>query len=369
MGSKQKHVLIVTDCGLRWPTGMVRALQFQPLFECSDSWRAEYTSRHPEHIVKILYGQHRVGWRILIRVFRPLLNAYYEWWSRNQDEQIVKRAPQFDLICIVKSPSLPLYRRLLSVGRPRIIMDINDSLWLQKEGDWNDLDAMMAEVDGVICENEYVASYARRHNRRVFVIEDAPQVEVFDRFRNQIRRDSSQIILGWIGGSANIWPLCKLLEPLDALFARHSNLHLRVVGAPASALPPFEKVRSSCLPSYSQEEMVREVLGFDIGLFPLFQNEDGRGRGTLKAKIYMSGDAVAVCDDYGENPKLIKDGVNGILVSSPQQWYDKLEWLITHPQERRTIAERGLDTIRRQYTARRVFTDILAAYEQALEMQ
>lgn len=78
---------------------------------------------------------------------------------------------------------------------------------------------------------------------------------------------------------------------------------------------------------------------------------------------------MAVCDDYGESPRLIKDGVNVILVSSPQQWHDKLEWLITDPQERRAIAERGLDTIRREYTARRVFTNILAAYEQVLEIQ
>src|ERR1035438_875683 len=364
-----KHVLIVTDCGLRWPTGMVRALQFQPLFESSDSWRAEYTSRHPYRGVKILYGQHRLLSKNVIRVFRPLLNAYYEWWSKRQDEQIVKRARKFDLICLIKTPSLPLYRRLLGVGRPRIIMDINDSLWLSKRGDWVDLDAMLAEVDGVICENEYVASYARRYNRRVLVIEDAPQVEVFDRFRAQIRRDPSQIVLGWIGGSANIWPLCKLLEPLEALFARHPNLHLRVIGTHADALPPFEKVKFSCLPSYSQEEMVREVLGLDIGLFPLFQNEDGRGRGTLKAKIYMSGQAVAVCDNYGENPKLIKDGTNGILVSSPQEWHDKLEWLITHPEERRAIAERGLETIRREYTARRVFTEILTAYARVLNPQ
>ena len=39
-------------------------------------------------------------------------------------------------------------------------------------------------------------------------------------------------------------------------------------------LPLFENVRYSVLPEYSQQEMVREVLKMDIGLFPLFHVED-----------------------------------------------------------------------------------------------
>ena len=248
-----------------------------------------------------------------------------------------------------------------------MIMDINDAVWLQKKGeDWKELDEMLAAVHGVICECEYVAEYARRFNTNVFVVSDAPQLEVFDRYRGEIRRDPERIVLGWVGSGHNIGPMFKILEPLEALFSRHPNLHLRIVGADASMLPPFENVRVSYQLNYDQDAMVREVLGFDIGLFPLFRNEDGRGRGTLKAKIYMSGEAVAVCENYGENPGLIKDGVDGMLVSSPDDWHDKLEWLITHREERLAIARRGLETIRNEFTAQHVFGRILGAYERIL---
>ena len=369
MSAEPKRALIVLDCGVRWPTGMVRAMQFEPLFALSEAWHAEYISRHPEHVVKLLYHSGRgLGWRILIRAARPFLMAYYDYWSKRQDERIVERAAAFDVVCIVKSPSLPLYRRLLGLGRPRVIMDINDAVWLQKKGgDWKELDRMLAEVHGVICECEYVADYARRLNANVTVVSDAPQLEVFDRHRKDVRRDPERIVLGWVGSGHNIGPMFKILEPLEALFARHPNLHLRIVGADASMLPAFEQVRASYLLNYDQEDMVREVLGFDIGLFPLFRNEDGRGRGTLKAKIYMSGEAVAVCENFGENPGLIEDGANGMLASSAEEWQHKLEWLITHREERLAMARRGLETIRNGFTAQQVFERMLGAYERVLD--
>jgi len=347
---------------------MVRAMQYRPLFERSQSWRAEYTSLHSELLARILQDSHRLRWRILTDSFRVPLEAYSAHWDKRQEDAIVERAAEFDVVCIVKSPSLPLCRRLRRLSRPRVLMDINDGLWLPafRNGEWRDLDAMLSEVNGVICENEYIARYVRKFNQNVFIVPDAPQVEVFDKFRGKVPTNPQQLTIGWLGGSENVGPLYRILEPLEALFARYAQLHLRILGAGESTIPRFEKVRWSCRAKFDQEEMVREVLAFDIGLFPLFHNEDGCARGTLKAMIYMSGEAVAVCEDYGENPKLIQDGFNGVLASSPEAWYEKLEWLITHPEQRSVIGRRGLETIRERFTAERVFPKLVAAYERIL---
>ena len=55
-------------------------------------------------------------------------------------------------------------------------------------------------------------------------------------------------------------------------------------GHDPARLPPFEAVRVTTLPFYSQEEMIREILRMDIGLFPLFDVEDSRARGILKGR-------------------------------------------------------------------------------------
>lgn len=364
---QRKHVLIVTDADAYSPSGIVRALQYQPLFERSLSWRAEYTSRHSETLTRLLWPQsHRsIAQRAVVRALNAPLRVYRAHWERRREDEIVRRAAGCNIVHVIKVRETRLYHLLCALRRPRVLVDLNDAVWLPRFG-WHDLPAILREVHGVICENACVAEYARQYNSRVAVVPDAPQIEVFDRFRDHVTRNPQRVVLGWVGGPENIGHLYRILEPLESLFARFPQLHLRVVGGDDRGIPQFEHVRWSARSCYNQEEMVREVLAFDIGLFPLFHNEDARARGTLKAKVYMSGEVAAVCEDYGENPGLIEDGVNGLLASSPQQWYDRLERLILNPDERAAIARRGLETIRKRFTAAQVFAQLVAAFEEVL---
>jgi hypothetical protein len=85
--------------------------------------------------------------------------------------------------------------------------------------------------------------------------------------------------------------------------------------------PPFERVRYSAVPYYDQSTMIDEVLGMDIGLFPLQDVERSRVRGVLKAAIYMCGEAAVVASPVGQTPEVISNGVNGVLASphTPRQ--------------------------------------------------
>ena len=76
----------------------------------------------------------------------------------------------------------------------------------------------------------------------------------------------------------------------------------------------------------------------DIGLFPQFHVEESVARGNGKAMVYMAGGAVAVCENIGENPKLIEDGVNGVLAEGRGEWRAKLERLILDAGARKRIA-------------------------------
>ncbi len=360
----RKRALIVNHCGSLAPTGLVRALQYRPFFERSDRWSAEFTSRQSESFARFLRDQ-RVSRKLVIRTLGPVLMSYIERCERRREDEIIERAQNADLVSVIKSPGERLYQRLNRLGRPRVVVDINDGVWLPYYG-WRDIEKTIAEVSGVICENDYVACYARQFNPRVWIVPDAPQVERFDCLREQVRRDPDRVTVGWIGSPENVSSLLRILEPLEMLADDYPQMHLRIVGASAAQVPRFERVRWSCRPVYTQEDMVREVLGFDIGLFPLFHNEDGRARGTLKIMVYMSGEAATVCENYGENPKLVIDGVNGMLASSHEEWYEKLAHLITHPELRAQIAQRGLRTIRERFTVERVFDQLLAAYDAAL---
>jgi len=245
-----------------------------------------------------------------------------------------------------------------------VVVDVNDALWLSHHGSgFSQLVEMLTTAHGVICENHYVASYAEKYNRRIRIVPDCTQLGAFDSIRDKVSRNGPTVRLGWVGSHSTAGSLCAIWEPLEELFKRHSNLELRVVGAAAQHLPLFEKVRWSSVLQYDREQMVREALAIDIGLFPLFRVEDSLARGIGKAVVYMAAGAVAACSNIGEHTRLIQDSVNGVLANDAQEWITKLDRLITHPEERSRIGQAGLDTVRKQLSDRICFERLIDALD------
>jgi glycosyltransferase involved in cell wall biosynthesis len=215
----------------------------------------------------------------------------------------------------------------------------------------------------VTCDNRHGAAFARQFNPRAFVVPDPPQVEMFDKCRTESQERRGELVIGWIGSPSTLCNLYRIWEPLEQLFAKYPGLHLRLVGTGHDRwlLPRFEKVRWSATPHYTRSEMVREVLGMDIGLYPLFDVEDSLARGILKATVYMSGGVAVVASAVGQSRELICDGVNGMLAVTPGDWFAKLEQLILDRGLRRAIADRGLATVRREYSLARCFESLADA--------
>jgi glycosyltransferase involved in cell wall biosynthesis len=363
--TEPRSALVVVN-GLNEPSGIVRATQYASHFDRSSQWRASFISRRSQKWTARSNRTYRPTAPLVVPLIHRPVAAYTRRWERRREDEIVRLAGDVDLVYLVKVPRLALYQRLRALNRPTVIADLNDGLWLpqfQRSG-WQDLDEILRTSHGVICENSYVAGYARRMNPNVAVVPDAPQVEVFDQRRPEIGRGRDRVALGWLGSPENAGALFRIFEPLEAVARRVPNWHLRVVGAGHASVPRFECVNYSCRPSYGQDEMIREALAFDVGLFPMFHVEEGLARGTLKAMIYMSAGAVAMCEDYGENRALIEDGVNGVLAGTADEWAQKLERLVTDRSLRDRIAQRGLETIRRHFAADVVFAQLESAFTQ-----
>lgn len=358
-----KRALIVVS-GMSEPSSMVRAQQYQSHFDRSDTWRAQFIGRRSPTWTQWSRRTFRPTAPLVVPLIHRPVVAYTKQWEQRREDEIVRLAAAADLVYIVKLADLRLYQRLRALNGPVVIADFNDGLWLpafQASG-WKDLDAILATAHGVICENPHVADYARRHNPNVAVVPDSPQLEAFDRARDQVSRDPATVTVGWIGSPENVGSLYRIWEPLEAVAARVPGFRLRVVGARADVLPRFERVQWSCRAWLDQSLMVREALAFDIGVFPMFHVGDGLARGTLKAMIYMSAGAATIAENYGENRSLIQDGVNGALAGSPAEWEQRLQWLISDRDARTALGRAGLETIRTQFSAPVVFAQLQAAF-------
>lgn len=339
----------------------VRALQFQ------DQLRdASFALRTPAWTVRLQrYWPHRPA-------LRWPADWLTHWACRRQERQIVRQASHARVVYNVGVPSWRLHQRLVEARRRhgfRLVTDMVDAQWLPwfAQFGWDRLDEMLTQSDAVFVTNRYLAEYAQRFCERVLIVPDAPQLEVFDRRRDQVQRldPEQELRVGWIGGRDTVFSLHRIHEALEALAAARPKLHLRILGAPVDRLPRFEKVRWSTVEHYDQETMVREALQMHIGVFPQFHVEESVCRGALKSKIYMAAGAAVVAERLGENEELIEEGRNGLLAESNDQWRAQLLRLADDHALRQRLAAAGLATIREQFSGPHVGGQLQAALEQA----
>lgn len=353
----KRRLLIVTDLGRSKYSALKRGLAYSSFFASHPVWSVEYADLNPP----TLPASRALSARLSRRAARYL---QADRPPPSREDEILERAKQCDVVYLLKTPTAELQQRILTLRRPRVIFDVNDALWLSHHTGFERLNEMLSTADGVICENEYGGNYVRRLNANVRIVPDCTQLDAFDELRSSVLRSATTVRLGWIGSPSTAGFLYKIWEPLEDLFARHSHLELRIVGASPQHLPHFEKVRCTSVLEYDREAMVREALAMDIGLFPLFRVEDSLARGNGKAVVYMAGGAVAACSNIGEHTKLIEDGVNGMLANDATEWLAKLDWLVSQPEDRRRIGYAGLSTIRAELADEVCFQRLVAALDE-----
>jgi glycosyltransferase involved in cell wall biosynthesis len=361
-----KRVLVVTEAGDAWPSGWVRALIYRDLFRKHDI-HVDYISRQSHWLASLQQSSRGLAYsRLLNAGLAGILGRIGPVVARDREDFIVQRARRgYDVVYLQKTGSLSLISLLKRAGIGKLVFDLNDAVWLPANAGYADgkVREILRVVDAVTCDNPYGLAFARSFNQNVFLVPDPAQVEFFDQYRDSASKSNRPVVLGWIGGPLTLYNLFSIWEALEVVFPCHEGITLRLIGTGYNRflLPRFEKVRFSSLPYYSQTDMAREVLGMDIGLFPLFAVKDSLARGILKATIYMSGEAAVIASPRGQVPELIQDGVNGMLANSTQEWVDKLERLITDHELRRRIVTAGLETVRRDYSLEKSFEKLLCA--------
>jgi glycosyltransferase involved in cell wall biosynthesis len=367
-----QRVLFVLEAGDAWPSGYIRGLIYNDLF-AQHGLRVSYVNRLVPALEKLLNSRSRMAKVAFTAGAGRVLNWLNRWIARLNERRIVRQARDADVVYLLKTDSYSLVRKLRQTTRARLVFDLNDGLWLPRFAGFADghLTDILRSVDAVVSDNEYGAAYASTYNQHTCIVPDPAQIELFEGQQHLIRKRPDTVVIGWIGSPGTAFNLFRIWEPLERLFERHSNLQLRLLGVGHSPLlfPRFEHVRLSTLPYYSQAEMVREVLNMDIGLFPLFDIDDSRARGVMKATIYMSGGAAVIASGIGGCNQLITHGDNGMLAVTEQEWFEQLDRLVSDAGLRSRLAERGRELVRGSYRVEHTFEKLMLALQGSPEVR
>jgi glycosyltransferase involved in cell wall biosynthesis len=220
---------------------------------------------------------------------------------------------------------------LTRLERRPIIFDLDDAVWVPYASPtYGATLSRLLKAPGkthftlgaarhVIAGNPYIADYARGYNRRVDVV---PTVVDTEQFRPVPSAARPEPVLGWIGTHSSLQYLRAIVPALRRLAARR-RFRLRVVGGTLDAPDlPVEHV------PWTLAGEVGEFQQLDVGLYPLVEDPWSLGKSGFKAVQYMACGVPVVASPVGVTRDIVRDGENGYLAASDDEWVERLDHLL-----------------------------------------
>jgi len=217
---------------------------------------------------------------------------------------------------------------------------------------------LIRRADHVITSSPFLNEACLKINEKKACTYISSSVDT-DRFVPANRYSNDSVVtIGWTGTfSTRIY--LDLLRPVFRELGKRRRFRLRVIGNFDYELEgvDLEVIR------WTLEREVADLQGIDIGVYPLALEEWATGKSGLKAIQYMAFGIPCVATGIGTAPMIIRDGENGLLVRTEQEWVAALERLIDDPQLRRRLGEQARKDAVERYSTRPVAAD----YRRVLE--
>ena len=249
-----------------------------------------------------------------------------------------------------------LYERLLRILASHLIFDIDDMVFLGHSSDANrffqplkgrgKMIYLMKTADHVITCTPLLDQFTRTFN--INTTDISSTVDTYYRYQvvNKYKNDH-KVVIGWSGSHSTSKYLYLLKDVLVEL-AKEYDFVLRVMGDTNFNI---EGVDVETI-EWSEKVEMDVLRSFDIGLYPLPNEEWVFGKSGLKAIQYMGLGIPTVATAIGANFRIIENEKNGYLVNVDDNylWKEYLAGLISDPNLRRKIGAKGRITIENKYS-------------------
>jgi len=342
------------------PSSIVRAEAFRWILLSHDfdvDYYYDFSSKREKLIKKTSKIKIFIFFNLLLRLLNKIISKY----KRNS---IIREIKRYDAIIVIKYPGYAFMQMIKQNATGKILYDIDDAVWLPSFFGKEVFCKLVEIADYISCDNSYLMNFTRKYNPNVFVLNGPSQLELFEK-RSPSPPNNDIINIGWIGSQHTLFYLYSIYNVLEKIGQKYDNVVFTIIGTGTdkSKIPEFEKIKTRVIETYDQQSMVEYVSRFDIGIYPLFENELSLGRGSLKATIYMSAKVPAICAAVGgENEEIIEHGKNGFLAHNENDWFSLLELLINNEKLRREVGQNGYEFVRENYSLEACYTQLYSNF-------
>jgi len=260
-----------------------------------------------------------------------------------------------------------------------VVLDIDDSVFMSVPGtkagwlfgpiSWVSTVLMMMSSSVITVGSHFLKEFASKYNRRVFLVPTAVDTSLF--YPRSLPEKVNQPILGSFASTdSHVVFLEQIKEPLIRL-SQEVPFRLKLLGAER-----FQRTRDiftdvpfpvDVTPWLDFERIPEYIADFDVNLYPLTDDAWSRGKCAMRILEAMSMEIPSVASAVGENPHAINDGEDGLLVTTSEEWVEKLRLLIANPQLKKQMGQRGREKVIKEYSQEVIGRQLASILKQCLK--
>ncbi len=298
-------------------------------------------------------------WKIIYKKGNNILKLYYTFCGYIKRLIILFTIRKYDIVYIhlwVTPFGMPFFEWLYLKLSKKVIYDIDDMVFLGHSSDANSfiqslkgtrkMIYLMKKANHVITCTPKLDEFVRKYNNNTTDISST--VDTNKRYMAKKEyKSNDEIILGW-SGSHSTSKYLYLLKDVIKEIAVNYNIKLIVMGD-ASFMIDGVNIESK---EWKEEYEVETLEQFDIGLYPLPNEDWVLGKSGLKAIQYMALGIPTIATAIGANFRIIENEKNGFLVEieDVKFWYNRIEQLINSKNLRNELGTEGRKTVEEKYS-------------------
>jgi glycosyltransferase involved in cell wall biosynthesis len=252
----------------------------------------------------------------------------------------------------------------MRVGRCPMVLDIDDATYVSylspTYGRWGSAVKWFSKTNDLIrwakivtCGNRAIAEYVTAQGRQATIV---PTVVDTKRFRpraesrtetNAGTNGDEVPVIGWVGTHSTYQYLASVFPALQRLAEVH-RFRLRVVGAGREEINiPGVEVENL---AWNLEREIADFQSFDIGLYPIVEDDWSVGKSGFKSVQYMAVGVPFVTTPVGACAEIGTPDVTHLFATTEDEWFEALSKLLADKTLRRRMGAAGREHAIEHYT-------------------